>query len=156
MAMSLIHKDGWKIIYDDMGEAGKAICDVSGDGEYLELPDSITELRHHSFDRISCPNLVMVVIPESVKKAQRNTFNGFGEELEVLALAPERPEGFFEGEFDTEQYEDGGIYTVTHYGSWLTATIALANVDDQGRRIWMSSETPDTIKRPSIRWGYGG
>ena len=41
MALSLIQKDGWKIIYDDLGAEGKAICDVCGDGEYLELPETI-------------------------------------------------------------------------------------------------------------------
>lgn len=146
--------ENWKIIYSELSTGGKVLWDVSGKGEQFSVPADVVEIRKRCFDRVNCPNLRQVNIPERVRVIHKGAFDGFGSELEICCATQYKPEGFFEGEYVSEQQEDGSTYYMTHYGSWLRRSVVLRSRDSEGRLTWLSA-TPDSeiSQRPVVRWG---
>lgn len=151
------HGENWKIIYSENQSGEKILWDVTGTGESFSVPEDIVEIRKRTFDRENCPGLKRVIIPKSVHTVQKGAFFGFGSELEVLCRSQEKPEGFFEGEYEEVFTEDGAPYYITHYGSWLCRSVVLRSRDAEGRLTWASiGAHGELAARPVVSWGYAG
>jgi len=158
MALKLERQgEHWQIIYSIDSSGEKVLWDVTGDGERFVVPAGVAEIRKRAFDRCNCPNLKQAVIPKGVHTIGKGAFCGFGSELEVLCCSPEKPEGFFEGEYVEVFTEDGAPYYITHYGSWLCRSVVLRSKDAEGRLTWTSIGSHGELSaRPMVRWGCEG
>ena len=123
----------WKIIYSVDAAGRKVLWDVSGDGDVFVVPAGVTEIRKRAI--------------------HRGAIDGFNSDLVVFCASPEKPAGFFEGEYEEEFQEDGASYYVTHYGSWLCRSAVLRSCDEVGRLTWSSFADGELANRPRVRWG---
>lgn len=155
MALKLVTiGDHWNIIYSERPNGEKVLWDVSGNGAEFVVPADVAEIRKRAFDITNCPNLQKVFIPEKVRQIHKGAFDGFDSSLAIECGSQYKPEGYFEGEYMEEHEEDGSVYYITHYGSWLHRSVVLRSRDCEGRLTWMSC-TPDSeiARRPSVKWG---
>ena len=155
MALKLVTiGDHWNIIYSERPNGEKVLWDVSGNGAEFVVPADVAEIRKRAFDITNCPNLQKVFIPEKVRQIHKGAFDGFDSSLAIECGSQYKPEGYFEGEYMEEHEEDGSVYYITHYGSWLHRSVVLRSRDCEGRLTWMSC-TPDSeiARRPSDKWG---
>ncbi len=143
----------WKIIYSVDAAGNKILWDVTGDGDVFVVPAGVKEIRKRAISVSNCPFLKRVMIPSSVRTIQRGAFDGFNSDLVVFCASPEKPAGFFEGEYEEVFEEDGAPYYVTHYGSWLCRSAVLRSRDEEGRLTWASFSESELSNRPRVRWG---
>ena len=143
----------WKIIYSVDAAGNKVLWDVSGDGEVFVVPAGVKEIRKRAISAGNCPRLKQVNIPNCVRTIHRGAFDGFGENMVVFCASPEKPAGFFEGEYEEVFQSDGASYYVTHYGSWLCRSAVVRSRDEEGRLTWASVNESETANRPRVRWG---
>lgn len=143
----------WKIIYSVDAAGRKVLWDVSGDGDVFVVPAGVTEIRKRAISAGNCPRLRQVTVPNSVRTIHRGAIDGFNSDLVVFCASPEKPAGFFEGEYEEEFQEDGASYYVTHYGSWLCRSAVLRSRDEVGRLTWSSFADGELANRPRVRWG---
>ena len=146
--------EDWNIIYSQHPSGEKVLWDVTGTGSSFVVPADVVESRERAFDRTNCPYLEQVFIPERVKVIHRDAFDGFDNSLEIRCACQYKPEGYYEGEYVEEFQEDGTLYHITHYGSWLRRSVVLRSRDSEGRLTWISCSPDSEIsQRPKVQWG---
>ncbi len=146
--------ENWNIIYSEHPSGEKVLWDVTGTGSSFVVPADVVEIRKRAFDRNNCPSLEQVFIPERVKVIHRDAFDGFDNSLEIRCACQYKPEGYYEGEYVEEFQEDGTLYHITHYGSWLRRSVVLRSRDSEGRLTWISCSPDSEIsQRPKVQWG---
>ncbi len=146
--------ENWNIIYSEHPSGEKVLWDVTGTGSSFVVPADVVEIRKRAFDRNNCPSLEQVFIPERVKVIHRDAFDGFDNSLEIRCACQYKPEGYYEGEYVEEFQEDGTLYHITHYGSWLRRSVVLRSRDSGGRLTWISCSPDSEIsQRPKVQWG---
>ena len=146
--------EDWNIIYSEHPSGEKVLWDVTGTGSSFAVPADVVEIRKRAFDRNNCPSLEQVFIPERVKVIHRDAFDGFDNSLEIRCACQYKPEGYYEGENVAEFQEDGTLYHITHYGSWLRRSVVLRSRDSEGRLTWISCSPDSEIsQRPKVQWG---
>lgn len=146
--------ENWNVIYSEHPNGEKVLWDVSGSGTEFDMPAGTVEIRKRAFNKVNCPNLQTVRIPEKVRVIHQGAFEGFTSELTIECACQYKPEGYFEGEYIEEHEEDGATYVITHFGSWLHRSVVLRSRDSEGRLTWISTTQEEELaRRPIVKWG---